>query len=78
MSNHQIPNEPVPNKEVLVDYVLREEWMTEGVIGANKYLASHEYDEVDPILNVALFARSPWFGNVALHQDRFCDRYTTN
>lgn len=43
--------------------------MTEGVIGTKTYLAPSEFDDVEPLSNVGLFANAPWFNTVSLDQD---------
>lgn len=60
------------------DYVRRKEMMNEGLIGAKTYPASYEYEDVDLLWNVALFAREPWFDTAALDKDGFYDRHKTN
>lgn len=78
MPSQPIHIQPVPNNEVLDDYARNEERMTEGVIGAKTYPVRYEYDDVDALSSVALFARFPWLDTVTSYQDRFCDRYRTN
>lgn len=54
--NQSIPKLPVSNDEVPADYARREERMNDGVIGAKKYMTLREFDDVELISNVGLFA----------------------
>lgn len=77
--NQQPPNQTIfNNDEVHADYPRREERMTAGVVRAETYPAPYEYDSVDPLSNVAMFAWARCSDTVALDQDDSCDRYTTN
>lgn len=61
MPNQLIPNQPIPNNEVLADYDRREERINEGSFAVKTYPTPYEHDDVDPLSNVALFARAPCF-----------------
>lgn len=64
--------------EIPADYARRDERMTEGAIGTKTYPAPCAFDDKEPLSNVSLFARAPWFDTVALDQEGFCDQYATN
>lgn len=52
--------------------------MIEGVIGTKAYGDPSEIDDLDPLRNIKLFARTPGSDILAIDQDDFCDPYVTN
>lgn len=52
--------------------------MTGAIVGAKTYPALYKYDDFNPLSDVSLFKRAPYFDTIALEQDGICDQYTSN
>lgn len=63
--------------EVPAYYARRQERIIEGVIGTKMHPNPDEFDDVDQLSNIKLFAQELWFDTDALGDDDSFNRYAT-
>lgn len=85
LNNTQESNPPLAssssssdNDDHLADYHRCVERADTGVIGNKTSPARSNFDDVNPLDDIPLFAQLPFFDSLALAHDGFCDRYAMN